>query len=283
MGWYWLLGIVGASVLFFLILLLRGLSLRTVSLEVPLPNLPADFDGYRIALISDLHDRRFGKDNRHLADGICAQSPDLVICAGDMHEFPQSPQPFLNLLSVLSRKFPVIYTEGNHEVRHVTPQAYEEYLKQASATGARVLNDDALFVKRGDASLGIYGQSWNGIREGRPVPMDPSMPSLLICHSPMQFDRLPSLPDLMVSGHVHGGILRLPFIGPVFAPGEGAPVYKRFAPRFFFPKYSRGLYEKGIHKLVVTQGLGFSVLPIRIIPAEIMILTLKSDKKMNNS
>lgn len=283
MGWYWFVGIVAVGVLTGVILLLRGLSLRVVSLEVPLPRLPACFDGYRIALISDLHDRRFGKKNERLASMICAQAPDLVICAGDMHEAPKSPQPFLNLLSSLSEKFPVIYTEGNHELRHVTPEAYKDFLEQASTTGATVLNDSVLLIHRNNSSLGIYGQSWKGIREGTPVPLDPSVPSVLICHDPMQFDRLSSLPDLMLSGHVHGGILRLPFLGPVFAPGEGAPLYKRFAPRFFFPKYARGLYEKGSHKLVVTQGLGFSVLPIRIIPAEIMILTLKSDKKMNNS
>ena len=254
-----------------------------VSSEVFLSNLPEVFDGYRIAVISDLHDRTLGKNNQRLADKIFAQSPDLVICAGDMHEFPKSPQPFLSLLSALSEMFPVIYTEGNHELRHVTPEAYGEYLTQASETGAKVLNDDVCLITRDGASLGIYGQSWTSAREGRSVSVDTAFPSVLICHSPMQFDCLPSLPDLMISGHVHGGIVRLPLIGPVFAPGEGTPVYRRFAPRFFFPKYSRGIYERGMHKLAVTQGLGFSVLPIRIIPAEIMVLTLKSDKKMNNS
>ena len=95
----------------------------------------------------------------------------------------------------------------------------------------------------------------------------------------MAFDRLDPLPDLMISGHVHGGILRLPGIGPVFAPGDGAPLSKRFARRFFFPKYSRGLYFKGKHTLAVTQGLGFSILPIRFIPPEVMILSLKCSEK----
>ena len=93
---------------------------------------------------------------------------------------------------------------------------------------------------------------------------------------------LDGTPDLLISGHVHGGILRLPFIGAVFAPGNGAPLYKRFGPRYFFPKYSRGLYQKGTKTLAVTQGLGFAILPIRLIPPEIMIIQLKSGKIGND-
>ncbi len=283
MFWYVLSGLLLFLLLLFVVLNLRGALLRVVRYNVVVPRLPRAFDGYRIALISDLHNRIFGDKNKTLAGKILSEDPDLVICAGDMHEFPKSPESYFSLLSMLSAKVPVTHTEGNHDLRNVTPEAYEAFLRRVADSGATVLNDDTFIIMRDGEPLCIYGQSWSSMQNGAQPSFDFSAPSILVCHDPMQFDRLVHLPDLILSGHVHGGLVRLPFLGAIFAPGNGAPLWKRFSFRYLFPKYSRGLYQKGRCTLAVTQGLGFAVLPIRIIPPEIMILTLKSDEKMNNS
>ncbi len=288
MFWFWfLLSLGGAVALFLLFLNLWGRTFRVSSHQVILPELPKEFDGYRIAVLSDLHDRRFGTGNARLISAVLDTAPDLVVTAGDLHEDPHSPEPVYALFRGISQTVPITYTEGNHDLRRgrcdVTEEDHLRHLDNLSKNGAILLNDTVFSVERNGKRILIYGQSWRGMLQGNLPEFVPDFPSIAVCHDPMQFDRLPNLPDLMISGHVHGGILRLPWIGPVFAPGNGAPLYKRFARRFFFPKYSRGLYFKKKHVLAVTQGLGFAILPIRFIRPEILVLTLKTDEKLNNS
>ncbi len=288
MFWIWF-GSVAAAVLliFILFLSLWGRSFRIAPHTVVIRDLPKEFDGYRIALISDLHDRCFGKNNEKLVKALLDTRPDWIVTAGDLHEAPHSPEPVYALFSALSASLPVSYTEGNHDLRQgrcgVSQAAYGEHLRRISDAGAVLLNDTVIPVERNGKLLLLYGQSWSGMTQGNAPRFDPEYPSVAVCHDPLQFDRLDPLPDLLLSGHVHGGILRLPFLGPVFSPGNGTPVYKRFGRRFFFPKYSRGLYYKGKHTLAVTQGLGFSIVPVRFIRPEIMLITLRMDEKLNNS
>ena len=115
-----------------LIFCLRGGALRTVRYTVSLKGLPAEFDGYRIALISDLHDRRFGKTGAPLVKAIFANEPDLTVIAGDLHEGEHDVAPVAEMLSTLTAKIPVTYTEGNHDIRKgrhgISDSDYAEYL-----------------------------------------------------------------------------------------------------------------------------------------------------------
>jgi len=288
MEWFWIPGIaLGICFCVLVAVLLRGYGLQRVEREISVPNLPKSFDGFRIALISDLHDRRFPRQNLLLAERVLDASPDLVVIAGDLHEGKHDPEPVYRLLSALGKHVLTTYTEGNHDLRRgrkkLSDADYEKHLSRIRETGTVLLNDTVYPIERNGQILLLAGQSWDGMGRGEVPPREPSLPSVLVCHDPLQFDRIDPLPDLMLSGHVHGGILRLPFVGALFAPGNGAPLYKRFGRKYFLPKYSRGLYFKGSHTLAVTQGLGFSVAPIRFIPAEILVLTLKSGEKMNNS
>lgn len=288
MFWIWFLPILaGVALLGLIALTLWGRWIRMVSHEVVISRLPKEFDGFRISLISDLHDRRFGDRNQRLISAVLATNPDLVVTAGDLHEDPHSPQPVYDLFAGLSASVPVTYTEGNHDLRKgrrsVTEERHQEHLKNIAEAGAILLNDTVFPLERNGEHLLLYGISWRGMAKGEAPAFSPEIPIVTVCHDPLHFDKIDPLPDLMLSGHVHGGILRLPFLGPVFAPGNGLPLRKRFGRQFFFPKYSRGLYHKGNSSLAVTQGLGFSILPIRFIRPEIMVLTLKSEEKLNNS
>ncbi len=279
----WFFGILAAvgvaSLLFFKIWgAVFHVSRHTVSLK----NLPEEFDGFTLAVISDQHDRLFGKDNRRLARAIIKLSPDLLLTAGDMHELHRDKAPFFALFTALSRAgIPALYAQGNHDIRRgeqgvteAEETAYHAALKEA---GALLVNDTFYAVCRNGKQLKIYGQSWASIDAGTELPLDPTCPSMAICHDPLQFDRLKHLPDLMVSGHVHGGIFRLPFVGAVFSPGYGVPLYKRFGRKYFCPKYSRGVYRKGEKYLAVTQGVGYFWIPVRFLRPEILFITLKSE------
>ena len=109
------LWIAGGIVLFVavcaLIVYFRGRILKIVPYTVTIPNLPKSFDGYRFAVISDLHDRVFGAKNKILVEKILKEMPDAVLCAGDMHEGPHSPEPFYDLLAGLAQRVPTYYTE----------------------------------------------------------------------------------------------------------------------------------------------------------------------------
>ena len=288
MFWLWiLLALLSLDVAGGVFLFCWGRTFHYNHYSVPIARLPREFDGYRIVLISDLHDRVFGPGNRRLAEAVRKASPDLIVTAGDLHEKPHSPQPVYDLFAALSAVAPVTYTEGNHDFRPgaagVTEEEYARHIDRLAASGAVILNDSPYLIQRNGRLLTIYGQSWKGMTCGLVPEIDPDFPSVAVCHDPLQFDRLDHLPDLMLSGHVHGGILRLPIIGPVFSPGNGTPLHERFRRQFFFPKYSRGLYFKPGHVLAVTQGLGFSILPIRFIRPEITVITLKSGQILNNS
>lgn len=288
MFWLWFtLGLIGFAVLFLIAVTLWGRWIRVAEYEIPVDGLDDEFDGFRISVISDLHDRCFGKENQRLVSALQQTAPDLVVTAGDMHEDPHSPEPLYALFCGISQSVPVTYTEGNHDLRQgrmqVSEETHRRHLGRISQAGAILLNDTVFPIERNGKHLLVYGQSWRGMLQNNAPDFPSDLPTVCVCHDPLQFDRLESLPDLLICGHVHGGILRLPFLGPVFAPGNGAPLYKRFRLRYFFPKYSRGLYQKGTHTLAVTQGLGFAILPLRFIRPEIMVLTLKSPEKLNIS
>ena len=289
MFWLWFtLGLIGFAVLFLIAVTLWGRWIRVAEYEIPVDGLDDEFDGFRISVISDLHDRCYGKENQRLVSALQQTAPDLVVTAGDMHEDPHSPDSLYALFRGVSQDFPVTYKEGNHDLRRgrghaVSEESHQRHLSRISEAGAILLNDTVFPVERNGKYLLIYGQSWGGMLKKQAPDFPSDMPTVCVCHDPLQFDHLDPLPDLVISGHVHGGILRLPGIGPVFAPGNGAPLRKRFRLRYFFPKYSRGLYQKGKHTLAVTQGLGFAILPIRLIRPEILVLTLKSSEKLNIS
>ncbi len=282
MFWMWFFGIfLSIGVLTLLFFKIWGAVFHVARHTVLLDNLPEEFDGFTLAVISDQHDRRFGKDNRRLAGAILRLSPDLVLTAGDMHELHRNPAPLFSLFSKLAQAgVPPLYAQGNHDIRagaqNVTEEESAAYHAALEASGAILLLDSCYPVFRNGKCLKIYGQTWNSIDTGAELPLDPSCPSVAICHEPLQFDRLQNLPDLMISGHVHGGIFRIPFLGAVFAPGYGVPVYKRFGRKYFCPKYSRGVYQKGEKYLAVTQGVGYFAIPVRFLRPEILFLTLKS-------
>ncbi len=242
-------------------------------------NLPKEFDGFKIALISDLHDATFGKNNRRLLAALKTVAPDVVALGGDMHTFSYKDEDYLSFLAELCKTIPTYSVEGNHDWQKIAVEDRGPYIKEYLSTGVNDLNGKSVTITRNCQSIRFYGTGYSedaldfGEKRSRDF-------SIALIHVPDWFDKITDKPDLMLSGHVHGGIIQIPFVGGFLAPGYGATILERFGRKYFFPKYSKGLYIQDGHRLAVSVGLGkASIQPFRFLRPEIMLITLKSDQK----
>lgn len=230
----------------------------------------------RIALISDLHSKEFLDGNESLYSKIEQNHPDLILTVGDMISGDNTSNEALDylkeVLSSLGEIAPVYYSLGNHEIRN---HRFEDICKTVTDAGAILLDNTFSDITVNSNKLRLGGishyRSWdeeNNKYISELVDTDNNTFTLLLCHNPEYYlwgvEDYPV--DLTVSGHTHGGMLKLPFIGPVYAPEQG-----------WFPKYAAGFYtmEKGY--LAVTTGLGSSpeFLPRVFNRPEIMIIDVK--------
>ena len=249
-------------------------NILTVSeIAVESERLPASFDGYRIVLLTDLHDKNFGRDNRRLIERVKTLSPDVILFGGDMHE-TLDDRAFCRLIEALSGIAPVYSSEGNHDAYYHLRSDYAGYCKKTEASGMRNLNGRVFLESAAGEKIALTGISYHAYTKDC-LSFDEDFFNLLLLHNPFCFDELSQKPDLMLSGHVHGGFVRLPLIGGVFAPGAGVSFLKRVSREFFFPKYTKGVYGDETGRLVVSQGLGLTArFPVRVIPPEIICVTL---------
>lgn len=247
------------------------------------------FDNYKIVLISDLHCKEFGNEGDILADKISSQEPDIIIIAGDMvtdhgMKFHVARQLLSNLLSIC----PVYYAPGNHEMKlSINPRTiekYEAYMKFLKRSGISFLDNRSIKLEKGGEVIRIsglniekkyFGKLWN-----RVLMADDYIPSLLkpckenrleilIAHNPDYFESYAKWgADIVLSGHIHGGLVVLPVLGGLIAPTLR-----------LFPHYDFGRFEHNKSTMFLTRGLGAHTIPIRIFnPPEVVCITLKSKK-----
>lgn len=247
--------------------------------DVYLSQLPEEFEGLRILQISDLHHRKFGENQRRIVDKAAALSPDMIVITGDL--ISRDERNFIDagsFCSQLTRIAPVYFSAGNHEL-DLPSDIREEYFTVLRDAGVRVLLNETEVVMRGDASIAVTGAMLRtsvyrdenfSYKMLDPYSADTLTAAIgvrqrctvLLMHNPLIFDSVAAWgADLILSGHVHGGVVRLPFIGGTLSPE-----------RRFFPRYTRGLYKIGNSQLYVSSGLG----KLRFLnPPEINIITLR--------
>lgn len=245
--------------------------------------LPAAFDGYRIAHLSDLHGALHGTDHCQLIDAIDAGNPRIVVITGDMADEPQQAvSRFLELCRRLCDRYPLYFVVGNHE-QCLPPQVLTGLLRELKELGVTVLDNSWCTISAGGVFVRLYGlvtplvyykdplgEYQRGIHfsaeDTRRVlgEREDSCYNILLAHNPLYFPSYRDWgADLTLAGHVHGGVIRLPGLGGLFSPDLR-----------LFPRYDAGHYEEQGRHLIVSRGLGNRFL-IRIWnPEELVMVTL---------
>ena len=236
--------------------------------------------GLKLALVGDLHEQTFGQNNCELADAIVKESPDYIVCTGDMLDrHTRDGKPFLSLLCTLAGRFPVIFCPGNHEVdvrEHDRP-CYNTFLKEIKAFGVQVLENEQMVIRREKGNFALYGLVTRGNKQQPNLEYvtqhlgtcREDMPALVLCHDPAWFPVLAEWGAKgVLSGHIHGGLIRLGGSGGLLAPGMR-----------LLPRYDAGLFEQKDCRLYVTRGFGDSFLHFRCgVERELAILTLTGEE-----
>lgn len=239
---------------------------------------------FRIALLSDLHGKSFGRENSRLIAKIQEQSPDVIFLDGDMIDRSADQtdvQELLRLIERLHEIAPVYFAPGNHELEYMKTDA--SLLTQVAEAGAVVVNDSYVDVTIAGQPLRIGGTMGHAFYFGRSEDEfssspeyqflktfeDTDVPKICLAHMPDTFIFNGAYylwnVDLVLSGHTHGGLIRLPFIGGLYAPMQG-----------WFPEYDRGYFRLGEHmQMVISAGLsGHGMIPRINNPPEIVVIDL---------
>lgn len=212
-------------------------------------NLPSSFDGYRIAHVSDLH-------NSHLWEKTIIRlkeaEPDIICITGDLIDCRKTDLDVaLSFAAEAVKIAPCYYITGNHEI-NVSEGIRTSLLNGLEALGVSVLSDETVMLTVQQEQVALVGHKW-GTSDAVRELSDFDGYRILLSHRPEHFsDYAAGEYDLVLAGHAHGGQFRLPFIGGLFAPGQGV-----------FPQLDSGLYCRGDTDMIVSRGIGNSSFPIR--------------------
>lgn len=219
--------------------------------------LGADLDGYRIVQISDLHNAEFGKENKKLLETIRSCSPDIIVITGDLvdsnHTNVERAVAFVKEAVKIA---PVYYVTGNHEY-WLEPSENEQMMQGILAAGACDLDDEAVCIEKGDSSFmlaGLDDQHLSDETLKNLLQEQKNELSIVLAHEPQYLQNYANAgADLVLTGHAHGGQIRLPFVGGIVAPDQG-----------FLPEYTSGKYNRADTEMIVSRGLGNSIIPVRL-------------------
>lgn len=244
--------------------------------------IPQSFHGYRIAQISDLHNAEFGDNNETLINLLKKATPDIIVITGDLVD---SRNTNIEIGIAFAKQAvsiaPTYYVTGNHEARI---EEYDTLKTKLQELGVIVLNNEAVTLEKSEeyiTLLGIddpsfqtdylFGDSKTVVKNTlEELKWEKDTYTILLSHRPELFEVYAEKEvDFVFSGHAHGGQFRLPFIGGIVAPNQG-----------LFPKYDAGLYTKEYTTMLVSRGIGNSIIPIRFCNRpEIVVVELMTSIK----
>ncbi len=240
-------------------------------------DVPEVFDNFTIAQVSDLHNAELGENNKKVIDALKRAEADIIVMTGDMIDSRNTKIDIaIAFVKEAVKIAPCYYVTGNHEARvSYSGDKYEKFKSAIKDIGVTVLENEYCEVTRDEEKIIIAGLDDMGFdySTGLDVLLDRALPDgdeykILLAHRPEYFDIYEGV-NLIFSGHAHGGQIRLPFIGGLFAPGQGA-----------LPEYDGGIFEKDGRVMVLSRGLGNSLFPVRINnkPEVVAVKLIKEDK-----
>ncbi|HHW22445.1 MAG TPA: metallophosphoesterase [Clostridiaceae bacterium] len=257
-------------------------TLQVTRYSLEYENIPDEFNGFRIVQISDMHGKTFGSKNSGLAKRIRKLRPDVLLVTGDMlSSTVNDGGAFIDFLDQFGNTCPVYMCLGNHEqiAKWLNDNGdirvdYYDFINKVRERGVILLDNEKTTLTRGKSKIILAGLTLELYHYSRRdiEPYDENLSltesyidsvigkkedgfNIMLAHNPAYFKEYASWgADLVLSGHVHGGIIRIPFKGGLLSPE-----------RVFFPEYDAGLFELDDSKMIVNRGLGYSVINIRIL------------------
>lgn len=262
----------------------QNTSIKLTKYDVNLVRLPNLFREFKIAQISDFHNTNSKRIAINMKRQLKNNKPDIIVITGDLIDSRRTDlkiaKKFIGSIKGIA---PIYYVLGNHEARISDIQELEKELK---SLGVNILRNGKIELVLNEQSIEILGlddlalhiplveqQNAEKIKEYIQTSLKDMMGNsskfkILLVHRPELVDIYSiSDIDLIFSGHAHGGQIRIPIIGGIFAPGQG-----------LFPKYTNGVHEKNNTKIVISRGVGNSGFPFRINNRpELVIACLKNN------
>lgn len=236
--------------------------------------IPRNFQGFHIVQLSDLHNACFGKNNEELIHKIVELKPDVILVTGDMIIGKPGKDVLFaaDTMNALADIAPVYFSMGNHELRtsiytDTYGDMWDQFCKRLSSDIYLLLDEEAVLVRE-DSCIHLYGLNLTPTLYKRvvqtPMPEDYLESLFGICdrneyhifmaHNPDYFkDYAAWGANLTFSGHVHGGMIRIPFLGGALSPMI-----------HFFPKYDKGLFEYSNKYMILSGGLGNHTFKFRV-------------------
>lgn len=251
--------------------------------EIANEKIPKEFDGFKIVQLTDFHDKKFCDNAISFTNIIKAQEPDIIVMTGDMvTDVDKDFSPFFNLCWQLKGICPIYFVEGNHE-KCLWYYGVTVFLPKVEEYGVKILRNETIPIIRNGSQINLVGydldvKHYHG--DGNPAKdiekgemnqllgtADKSKFNIMLAHSPSFFDDYVEWgADLILTGHFHGGLIRLPGLGGLLSPD-----------RAFLPKYDGGAFYQGKSEMIVGRGIGNSnKIPRMFNNPEIVAITLKS-------
>jgi len=227
--------------------------------------IPNEFNGYKIVQISDFHNTKSKTLTNDLVAEIKSQQPNIIVITGDLIDMNRTDIPIaISFIKEINTIAPIYYVSGNHEA---TITNYLDFENKLMENAVVILDNKVEKLTIGTSEINLIGvadpkmayvdySSDSAIvkAELNNIKYDNNEYSILLSHRPELFNiYVEKEIDLVLSGHAHGGQIRVPFIGGLIAPNQG-----------LFPKYTSGLFERDKTTMIVSRGLGNSILPYRI-------------------
>ncbi len=226
----------------------------------------------RVMVLSDLHDTYHGENQKNIIEIIEAKKPDIILFTGDILDDSRHTGAAIELLKTAGESYPCYYVSGNHEF---WTGKIDSIKKEISECGVSVLSGTSDVIMVNNQYIRICGiddpevgeEEWNGQIAKCEECADDNIYTILMTHRPEKILRYHGY-DLIVSGHAHGGILRIPHVlNGIYAPNQG-----------FFPRYAGGRYAFDGKVMIVSRGLSKSGVSRIGTPPEVVVIDIKGNE-----
>ena len=257
--------------------------LQTTRYSIKNKRIPNSFKGYKIIQLSDLHGKELGYDSQNLVKAIKKENPDIIVITGDIIDGRKGNDntikeinSMISLSKQLVKIAPTYFVAGNHEMHYgrIEERIKEKitFLPKLKSTGVIILDRDCLWLEKDKDKIALIGL--NDIYLDSPSLLlnltneatQYKDFKILLAHEPQyikSYNRANI--DLALTGHTHGGQIRLPFIGGLYAPQQG-----------ILPQYDGGKFQYRKTTLIVNRGIGNSIFPLRVFNhPEMVVVTLE--------